>query len=953
MSDSAGNGTVTFHEVSTEHPCPRCGKTSWCRVRNDGASCVCRRIAEGGVEKTDKNGDLYYLHRLIEHPPNSNGHARPTPQFSLADGGRVRADPDTLNNIYTALLNKLPLLQTHVKALEDRGLLPVAGAASYAAAYPEGYRTLGIGRIAAVSSLIKAGMESTFPRVPGLVVRDKDGRRYWSLIGRGGLLIPVRDLERRIVALSVRLDAPGPEGPKYHWLSSKKHGGAGPGSPIHVPLFQGDTTTIRITEGALKADAATRLSGTLTIGLPGVNAWKRAARLARRLNAQTVLIAFDADARTNRHVATALARLVKHLQAEGFTVVLESWPPSAGKGIDDLLSRGGTPERITGDAVAPAVVAIVSAAEEANPAPPRSAPDTADLSRERVVLGADEHRVEDETIRALAARDSTLFQRGGKLVRVVRDSRPQKARLLRRPARSPQIGLVPLPNLRTRLTRVVEFVRVDGQGAYQPQHPPDWLVKAIDAAADWPGVRHLEAVTETPVLRADGTVLQQPGYDPETGVLYEPSGEFPEVPARPTTEQVEQARDALLEVVCDFPFRAQAHRAAWVAAVLTAPARFAFDGPSPLFLIEANIRGAGKGKLAAPISLVATGREFAVSTYTDEERETRKSLTAIALQGDRLVLFDNVTGDMGDGALAAALTTTEWAGRILGKSEQPRLPLLVTWVATGNNVNLVADLPRRTLRIRIESPDEKPEERRDFRHPDLEAWVRQERRRLLVAALTMLTGYIAAGRPDMGLPAWGSYEGWSALIRSTVVWSGLPDPYAAREVYNRADSETNLLQSFLAGWEEADASNGATVAHVLEQLKANPNDFPLLREALSEAFSLKPGDLPGSKAIAKKLMAWEGRNVGGRCFVGTPGQGGITRWSIRPVGGNPGAGGLGGFGGFVIPPPRGARDVPHSPVQEGWQNKPTKPTKPTRALSGEASAFDDVPEVRPNDTELL
>src|SRR5262249_35611496 len=156
---------------------------------------------------------------------------------------------------------------------------------------------------------------------------------------------------------------------------------------------------------------------------------------------------------------------------------------------------------------------------------------------------------------------------------------------------------------------------------------------------------------------------------------------------------------------------------------------------------------------------------------------------------------------------------------ILGKSEQPRMPLLVTWFATGNNVSLIADLPRRTLRIRIESPEEKPEERRDFRHPDLEAWVKRERRRLLASALTILVGYIAAGRPAGGLRPWGSYEGWSSLVRAAVVWSGLPDPYAAREVYSREDAETNLLRSFLAGWQEVDQGQGMTVAEALEYLK--------------------------------------------------------------------------------------------------------------------------------------
>ena len=72
-----------------------------------------------------------------------------------------------------------------------------------------------------------------------------------SLAGPAGLLIPVRDVRRLIVALKVRVDEPI-GGTKYPYVSSKGYGGPGPGSPVHVPLFSGDTTTVRMTEGELR-----------------------------------------------------------------------------------------------------------------------------------------------------------------------------------------------------------------------------------------------------------------------------------------------------------------------------------------------------------------------------------------------------------------------------------------------------------------------------------------------------------------------------------------------------------------------------------------------------------------------------------------------------------------------------------------------------------------------------
>ena len=51
------------------------------------------------------------------------------------------------------------------------------------------------------------------------------------------------------------------------------------------------------------------------------------------------------------------------------------------------------------------------------------------------------------------------------------------------------------------------------------------------------------------------------------------------------------------------------------------------------------------------------------------------------------------------------------------------LPLSLTWTATGNNVLLEADTSRRTLQIRLDSPEENPELRSGFQIPHLVAHV--------------------------------------------------------------------------------------------------------------------------------------------------------------------------------------------------------------------------------------
>src|SRR5262249_4519507 len=152
--------------------------------------------------------------------------------------------------------------------------------------------------------------------------------------------------------------------------------------------------------------------------------------------------------------------------------------------------------------------------------------------------------------------------------------------------------------------------------------------------------------------------------------------------------------------------------------------------------------------------------------------------------------------------------------RLLGGNRMVAAPLYMAWYATGNNVLIAADTARRVCHVRLESPDERPEERDGFRHPDLLAWVGENRGRLLAAALTILRAYRAAGRPDQSLPAWGSFEGWSRLVRSAVIWVGLPDPGETRLLLQEsADVTAEWMGVLLGCWERMDAARrGLTAA---------------------------------------------------------------------------------------------------------------------------------------------
>jgi hypothetical protein len=156
--------------------------------------------------------------------------------------------------------------------------------------------------------------------------------------------------------------------------------------------------------------------------------------------------------------------------------------------------------------------------------------------RPSITITVEEHEVNEQAVAALAA-DPSVFQRGGVLVRVVRDDSPA-ARGIRRPF-APRIDPLPAALLRERLAAAAHWIALGDKGGavtQVPDRPPAWCVSAVHARGHWPGVRHLEAVAEYPVLRPDGTILAAPGYDPQTGLLLEPGGPVPPIPDRPSRD---------------------------------------------------------------------------------------------------------------------------------------------------------------------------------------------------------------------------------------------------------------------------------------------------------------------------------------------------------------------------------------------------------------------------------
>ena len=125
------------------------------------------------------------------------------------------------------------------------------------------------------------------------------------------------------------------------------------------------------------------------------------------------------------------------------------------------------------------------------------------------------------------------------------------------------------------------------------------------ARPEWP-FPALEGIVD-PDAGADGKLIDQPGYDTDTG-LYLEGTTFPSLRPHPTLDDARTAIGTLQEVFDDFPFAAQHHFSATLASLISLIVRHVINGCVPLFAVRSTVRGAGKGLLVDIVSLIATGR---------------------------------------------------------------------------------------------------------------------------------------------------------------------------------------------------------------------------------------------------------------------------------------------------------------------------------------------------------
>lgn len=213
--------------------------------------------------------------------------------------------------------------------------------------------------------------------------------------------------------------------------------------------------------------------------------------------------------------------------------------------------------------------------------------------------------------------------------------------------------------------------------------------------------------------------------------------------------------------------------------------------------------------------------------------------------------LDNVSTVLRSDFLCQLLTQSETQIRILGKSESVKVPSTSLIACTGNNVSLHGDLNRRAIRIRLDPKCERPDEMA-FPFDPVEM-AKKRRAELVASALTILRAYIVAGAPGRA-SAMGSFEDWSDLVRSSLIWLNYGDCRGAVDEMRSADPEKVAVAEIMDALPET--------PFTAKQIRVRVSEDADVRAALA-AFIDRTGTFSTTR-FAGFLRRWKDSVIGGR-----------------------------------------------------------------------------------------
>jgi putative DNA primase/helicase len=480
---------------------------------------------------------------------------------------------------------------------------------------------------------------------------------------------------------------------------------------------------------------------------------------------------------------------------------------------------------------------------------------TSTMWRQIYIRSGELPRITNEAEIALLELNAEIYQRGGMMVR------PVISTLKASDDRNTRVwNLIPVtaPYLVENLTRAAQFFRWDSRAKnFVVTDAPKKIADTyLSRQGEWK-LPVLTGVVNTPFLRADGSICEQPGYDEATGLLFKPGDEtFPSIPQLPGKNDALEALKVIDQLITTFPFVTETDRSVMLGAMLTALDRRSMS-TAPLHAFTAPVQGSGKSLLVDIAAALTTGQPAPVISQGRSEEELEKRLGAALIQGDAIISIDNCEYSLQSAFLCQVLTQQRLNIRVLGLSRNIEVPANAALFATGNNLVIAGDLIRRTLLCSIDPQCERPEQRRFANDPI--AVIKANRGALVAAALTVLRAWHVSN-DRVGVPSFGSFDEWSYRVREPLIWLRRPDPCDTVTKVRDTDLYRTMHATVLLQWkEQLGVANAFTVREIIE-VAVNSADFHGALLAVS-------GEKNGHTVSNERLGRWP-KKVEGKILDG-------------------------------------------------------------------------------------
>jgi hypothetical protein len=271
-------------------------------------------------------------------------------------------------------------------------------------------------------------------------------------------------------------------------------------------------------------------------------------------------------------------------------------------------------------------------------------------------------------------------------------------------------------------------------------------------------------------------------------------------------------------------------------------------GPMPLFLLDAAQRGTGKTLLNDLVHTIWTGEPAPLSDLPLNAEEQRKQLTTHLIRGPASVVFDNISLLQGN-AIDRAVTGHTWTDRILGKNEDVTVPIRTIFSATGNNVTLGGDMVRRVLLIRLESQEENPSQRADFRRDEseLRLWVQDHRADLVSACIAIIQHGLAHGTP--GAIKMGGFDRFVRTASTILNGIGVAGFYENMpQTFAREDSRQSGWKAIVWEWYERHGTDLVKPGDIAKIIEGEPDC-----EIILEGDTIRARDTAAGMLLKRKV----------------------------------------------------------------------------------------------------